>query len=196
MVSAKAVNTRLRELHIKVPFWIEPEIRELTRILTPSETIMRLVHGRYEGGIALMCATDMRLLLVDKKPFYLTLEDVRYDMITNVDYRQRLVNATIEITSLNKSVRFTSFKQDQLRGLIDYVQQRVMELRSNQHFYQDQVQESQPQQQYPQPLPDNQALTNQALQSAQQATQQNRNPYSRMPLVTRERMIQFYSSRG
>jgi hypothetical protein len=48
----------------------------------PGEEIYELVNGIYEGGFAIVVATDVRLLLIDKKPMnYLNVEDLRFDMI-------------------------------------------------------------------------------------------------------------------
>ena len=99
-----------------------------------SETIAFCVNGHYQGGFALLCATDHRLLLIDKKPMnYLTVEDVRFEMISEFDYSHRLLDATIHICTATKTMAFTSWNQQRLRALLSYVQQRVVEIR--QYYY-------------------------------------------------------------
>jgi hypothetical protein len=99
-----------------------------------TETIAFCVNGHYQGGFALLCATDHRLLLVDKKPMnYLTVEDVRFEMISEFDYSHRLLDASIRICTATKTLTFTSWNQQRLRALLSYVQQRVIEIR--QYYY-------------------------------------------------------------
>ncbi|MBA3757863.1 PH domain-containing protein [Candidatus Saccharibacteria bacterium] len=94
------------------------------------ERIVAVVCGRYFGGYAILVATDQRLLLIDKKTLFMTVEDIRYDMISEIDYSSRLFDSTLTIFTINKQHRFTSMKyRQQLRTLTNYVQQRVMELR-------------------------------------------------------------------
>jgi len=131
----KRLEDRLKQIGCNFRFWGRTELRELANVLLPGEVVEHCVNGSYEGGFALLVATDQRVLLIDKKPFYLTLEDVRFDMISEVDYNHRLLNATIFIcTPNNKSLRFLGYNQDRLRKLFHFVQTRVMEIR--QHYTQ------------------------------------------------------------
>jgi len=109
-------------------FWARAEIRELPNILVEGEHLMHIAMGWYNGGLALLCATDRRALLVDKKMLFLTIEDIRYDMISEVMYQYRLLNASITLTGI-KTLHFKSWNQGKLRQLATYVQQRTLELR-------------------------------------------------------------------
>lgn len=132
MVSIDEVDRQLKRIGANFQYWGRSEIRELKHILVPGENIQGCLNGRYEGGFALLCVTDQRLLLVDKKPMYLTLEDLRYDMITEVDYGHRLLNSTISVYTPNKNLVFTAFNRNQLRAITGYIQHRVMEIRQHQ----------------------------------------------------------------
>ena len=129
MVKRDYVEAQLKKLGVKIKNWGAAEAYELSNILMPHEEITGYVHGWYENGFATLVTTTERLLLVDKKPFHLTIEDVRYDMISEVDFNGRLMDATVRVNTLNKCLRFTSMRQRRLRDLTSYVQLRVMELR-------------------------------------------------------------------
>jgi hypothetical protein len=130
MVHASVIEARLSQLGVRVSALFRPEIKELERVLVDGEQIINIVPGRYFGGLALLTATDRRLLLIDKKALYLTVEDIRYDMISEVDYSARLLDASIVLFTVNKKHHFTALKhKTKLRELTTYVQQRVMELR-------------------------------------------------------------------
>jgi hypothetical protein len=130
MVHISVIQHRLSQLGVRVSRWYQAELRELQHVLFEHENIVSIVPGRYFAGYALLVATDQRLLLVDKRTFFLTVEDIRYDMISETDYSSKLMDATFQIYTLNKQHRFTTFKyKKQLREMTSYVQQRVMDLR-------------------------------------------------------------------
>lgn len=132
MVTLATVEAQLKTIGCNFRFWGRAELRELCEILLPGETIAQAVNGQYEGGFALLCATDFRVLLVDKKPKYLTLKDIRFDMITELDFAGRMLNSTIRIYTPNKELRFTSPSNKRLRKLFTHTQHKVMEIRN--HF--------------------------------------------------------------
>lgn len=123
MVSKKSVDKQLKAIGFNHHGWGRGELRELPHILLPDEEVYEVVNGFYEGGFALLVATDVRLLLIDKKPLnYLTVEDLRFDMINEMDYSHRLIGAQISIATGNKTLKFHSLNQPRLRKLIGHVQ--------------------------------------------------------------------------
>jgi hypothetical protein len=135
MVQLSVIEARMTQLGIKISSFFRPEIRELSTILTDNEKIVSLVPGRYFGGYALMVATDHRLLLIDKRTFYLTVEDIHYDMISEIDFNVRLIDASLQIHTMNKQHRFSTRYKNHLRRLTDYVQQQIIQKR---HYQQRQ----------------------------------------------------------
>jgi len=138
MISLSQVEAQLEKAGCNFKFWGRAEIRELCNILIQGETIIQAVNGRYEGGFAMLCLTDHRLLLIDRKPMFLTLEDIRFDMISEIDYHARLLENTVHIITPNRTLVFKSWNQKRLRQLLNETQQRVMEIR--QHFMLQQLQ--------------------------------------------------------
>lgn len=133
MVHLNVIEARLSKLGIRSGRLSRPELIELQHILMDDEEIISLANGRYFAGFATLVATNIRLLIIDKRPFFMTYEDIRYDMISELDYTSRLLDATLHIFTVNKQHRFTSFRhRDQMKLLTTYVQQRVMEIRQHQ----------------------------------------------------------------
>lgn len=134
MVDAKNVHEQLKQLKFGSSPFNQAEVRELPHILHEGEKILELVNGFYEGGVALLVATDMRVLLIDKKPLnYLTVEDLRFDMINEIDYSHRLMGATITISTGSKTLKFNSYNQSRLRKLITLVQERMSLIKKEQN---------------------------------------------------------------
>ena len=129
MADLTSLEDRLKEIGCNFRFWGRSELRELADIIMPNEIVEHCVNGQYQGGFAMLVATDQRVLLIDKKPMYLSLEDIRYDMISEVDYNHRMLDANVLICTPNKELRFIAFNQGRLRKLFHFVQTRVMEIR-------------------------------------------------------------------
>ena len=138
MISHDVLMKQLKELNFNPNGWGRTEVHELCNILMPDEEIEELVNGYYEAGFALLVATKHRVLLVDKKPLnYLTVEDMRFDMISEFDYSHRIIGAHVSISSGNKNLSFTSLNQTRLRRLLTYVQARMTELKLTMHKQQE-----------------------------------------------------------
>ncbi|MCA9329883.1 PH domain-containing protein [Candidatus Saccharibacteria bacterium] len=132
MVNLKQVKQQLDKIGFRLSLIGQSEINELPAILMDNENIQQLVVGRYSGGFAVLCATNLRLLLIDKKLLYLNIEDISYDMIAEVDYGHQFIGATIHICSFSKDLKFQSLKKQQLRILANFVQQKSVEARQRQ----------------------------------------------------------------
>ena len=138
MVSQKSITDQLKRIGFSQHAWGKAEIRELPNIILPDEVIFECVNGTYEGGFALLIATDVRVLLVDKKPFnYLTVEDLRFDMINEIDYNHRAFGAYVDISTGNRDLKFRSYNQARLRKLITHVQHCMAQTKRSQVNHQE-----------------------------------------------------------
>lgn len=123
MVTRESIEQQLERIGVKINGWGRSEFAELPHIILPDEEIYECANGFYEGGFALLVATNFRVLLIDKKPMrYLTVEDLRFDMISEIDYSRRLLAAQISISTGSKNLLFLSTNQPRLRKLIGHVQ--------------------------------------------------------------------------
>lgn len=129
MRDLKDIERELISVGSYIRFVGRPALRELPKILVDGEQIKHCLNIRYEGGIALLCVTNLRVLLIDKKPFFLMLEDIRYDMIMEVDYGYQMFSGQVKMIMPNKKLTFRAYKKDQLRNMTTYVQGRVLKSR-------------------------------------------------------------------
>lgn len=138
MVSQKSLSAQLKRIGVNQHAWGRTELKELRNIIIPDEEIFECVNGIYEGGFALLVATDVRVLLVDKKPLnYLTVEDLRFDMINEIDYNHRVIGAYVDISTGNRDLKFRSYNQPRLRKLIGHVQHCMAEAKKKQASHQE-----------------------------------------------------------
>ncbi|HSW99292.1 MAG TPA: PH domain-containing protein [Candidatus Saccharimonadales bacterium] len=191
MVTRNQVEEQLKRVGCNFRWWGRAEIRELANILRPEETIAQAVNGHYEGGFAMLCVTDHRLLLIDRKPMFFTLEDIRFDMISEIDFSARLMDGTIHVITPTHKLIFTAWNQVRLRRVMEYTQEKIMEIR--QHFMMQHLQAAQGYAQATNaPFVGGLAMQGNAAANAQFGLPMN--PYTKMPLLTRRRRYpKFYS---
>lgn len=141
MVDTTLVEEQLKKIKFNSQSVNRAETEELAAIILPDEEIFECANGWYEGGFALIVATNFRVLLIDKKPFkFLNVEDLRFDMINEIDYSHRLFDARIHISTGSKTLYFRSVNQQRLRKLISHVQHRMAEIKLEQKHSDDKQQ--------------------------------------------------------
>jgi hypothetical protein len=131
-MSLSQVEGQLKRVGCNFRFWGRGEIRELRKVLTADEVIQHCVNGRYENGFAMLVATNQRLLLIDHKPMFVAIEDIRYDMIAEIDFSFQLFMGIIRVITPGRPLRFLSWSQYHLREVLKCAQAHMQELR--QHY--------------------------------------------------------------
>ncbi len=133
MVDRAYVESQLRKIGFGSSRVNKAEIRELENILLPHEKLYECVNGYYDGGVALLVATDIRVLLIDKKPMgFLNVDDVRFDMVSDIDYSHRVFGAQVSINCGMRRLNFKSYNQPRLRKLVGHIQNRMSEIKREQ----------------------------------------------------------------
>ncbi len=192
MTDKRSVQQQLKRTGSDFRFWGRSEANELPNILFPNEQIMHALNGSYEKGFGLFCATDQRLLLLDKKPLILCFEDMRYEMVSEVDYTEELLSATVTLKTPGRTLRFRSFRINRLRQLTNFIQARVSHVR----HLSDQSHHNYPEYHQPNyetyldggsPQPEYQ----QAPQAPIQPFAHPRNPYANQAISARRRVPKF-----
>ena len=127
MVSPQVVDSQLESLGISFKYFGRSEVQELQNILLPGELIEHAANGVYSGGFAMIVATNLRLLIIDKKPFKLNIEDIRYQTISEVGFQGRILDAMLMVNLPHKLLTFRSWHQPRLRNITNFIQERVMQ---------------------------------------------------------------------
>lgn len=129
MVKQYDVLGQLSGLGLKFRFFGRGAVKELANIINEGEAIRHCVYGAYQGGHALLVATDRRILLIDKRPLFLNIEDIRYEMLSEVYFAGRLLNAKVRMHTGNKVLEFTAIADARLRKLYTYTQDQITKSR-------------------------------------------------------------------
>lgn len=137
MVRHYDVLGQLSALGLKFRFFGRASVRELANVINEGEIIRHCVYGSYQGGRALLVATDRRVLLIDKRPFFLNLEDLRYEMLNEVYFAGRMLSAKVKFHSGNKVLEFSSIADARLRKLYTFTQDQITKARQLEYLHED-----------------------------------------------------------
>ena len=123
-----------------LPAGIVKEIKQLPKLLEPGERILECLNGWYENGLALLVATDRRVLLVDQKAFnFLKVESLELHEIDKVDHSHHIMGSRLTIKTQSAILHFRSMNRLRLRRLMDRLLGRLFEL---QQWQREQVEAS------------------------------------------------------
>lgn len=125
MVELSNVLRQLSKVGYRSGIFQRSEVKELCNVLHEDEVILQATNGHYEGGFSLLVATDHRLILVDHKPMFLTLDSIAYTMIQELSFTYRLLNSSIHIYTSNKVLDFSSWNHNQLRTILATAQKAM-----------------------------------------------------------------------
>ncbi|HEY5806058.1 MAG TPA: PH domain-containing protein [Candidatus Saccharimonadales bacterium] len=89
---AERIKQELREAGVGWFGFMKFGIRYLHKLIHPDEHIHGIVFGRYRAmpGVlsweeGMLVATDRRVLFVDRKPGFLRVDDIAYDVVAGVE---------------------------------------------------------------------------------------------------------------
>lgn len=63
---------------------LKTESRHLPAIIHEDEHIGGVVYGQYEAGSGMLIATDHRIIFLDHKPLFVTMDELTYDVVSGV----------------------------------------------------------------------------------------------------------------
>lgn len=119
-----------RPIIMKTNFFSKREVAEIPKLLVPGESVIAMISGIYTAGTAVLCVTSKRVLLVDKKMIRLSIEDMRFDSIKEVNYSQQPIMASLQLFYVGRSqqFQFKSWHREDLRELAQLLQQKMFEV--------------------------------------------------------------------
>jgi hypothetical protein len=109
-----------------------PETKVLARIIRPTEQILGIVYGRYKFGSeeplvgrGALIATSDRVILLDKKPLFVHMDEVIYNVVSGVSYGRVGFIGTITMKCKAGDVQIRTFNQRCARNFVTAVEGKV-----------------------------------------------------------------------
>jgi hypothetical protein len=127
MRELQLVKARLRDLGIGTYQQNKPEVRELARILRPTEEIEAVAFGWYAAGFAMLVCTSERFLMVDKYPMDLKIDDIPYFMVAGTETNLGLYWGKLRVFTRPKNFDFWHIQNPQARQMSEYLDAKLSE---------------------------------------------------------------------
>lgn len=125
MTTQKTIDSQLKITGLRFRLFGRSEIRELKNVIQPNENIIQCAYGYYQGGSGLLVATNKRVILIDKRPFFLNFESIAFENIKSIDFGARFLQGSVYVHAGLKKLIFRSVSDARLREICKYVQAKV-----------------------------------------------------------------------
>lgn len=104
-----------------------PELKVLHKILKRGESVNHCIYGFYQAGSGLLVATNERVMFIDKRPFFLNIEEIRYGIIRDISVKFNYLTAQISVNGGLKRLDFRTVSDARLRELSTYIDSKINE---------------------------------------------------------------------
>lgn len=108
--SSFRVKQELREAGVTGYGLMKAESRYLPQIIHDDEHIMGVVYGQYSGGSAMLIATDHRVIFLDRKPLFTTMDELTYDVVSGIKLNTSgpIVAVVLHTKIANYTIRYAN----------------------------------------------------------------------------------------
>lgn len=102
------------------------EVRYLPKLIRVDEQIGGVVYGWHQDGFAMLVATDKRVIFLDKKPLFSTVDDIRYEVISGVSFGHVGIGSTVTLHTKIKDYKLRTFNEKCSMGFVQYIESRCL----------------------------------------------------------------------
>lgn len=93
--------------------------------LLKDEYIKETLYGSYQGGSGLLVATNKRVMLLDRRPFFDYVEEADAKSVNHLSYRQEPFMSLLHIKLNNTYFRIKSYNESKIRSIFETIQSVV-----------------------------------------------------------------------
>lgn len=103
------------------------ETRYLPSIIHQDEHIEAVVYGFYKDGTAMLVATNLRIMFLDRKPLYTIMDELTYEMVAGVAISNQLLFASVTLHTRVKDFVINYVKPSVANKFAHYIEYRRVE---------------------------------------------------------------------
>lgn len=125
MVSFNEVQAQLISLNNHFRFIGIAELKQLSIALQPGEQIMDCLKGWHNGTVSVLCATDQRLIFVDKTTTKNSVREISYDLVEKLHHIDRGWSSVLRLYVPGSMFEFVSWHIKRLKHLHLFIDRHV-----------------------------------------------------------------------
>lgn len=121
------VKQELQKLGVsRYALW-RAESRHLPSIIHKDELIGGVVYGKHVDNFAMLVATDRRIIFLDKRPLFVNVDEITYDVVSGISFSHAGIGSTVTLHTRIKDYPIRTFNQRCAKVLIDFIEARSLE---------------------------------------------------------------------
>ena len=129
MVSFNDVQAQLVGIDCKVKSFTVDDIRHLAKVLRPSEKIMASLRGWYHGSMSVLCATDMRIIILNQGSVATEARTLDYKSINRLRQADRGLSTVLSISITGQRHDFRTWRFHKCNDVHNFVHRHMAQLR-------------------------------------------------------------------
>ncbi len=103
------------------------ESRYLPKLIHPAETIGGVVYGMSPEGYAMLVATDIRVMFLDRKPLFTKEDEVTFDVVSGVSFNFGGIGASVTLHTRIQDFTIRTFNKACAERFVEYIEARCVE---------------------------------------------------------------------
>lgn len=103
------------------------ESRHLPRLIHDDEHIGGVAYGWINGSFAMLVATNLRVIFLDKKPLFVSTDEISYNVVAGVEYGSVGFGATVTLHTRVRDFVLHTLNERSSRGFVRYLETRAVE---------------------------------------------------------------------
>lgn len=127
LIHKHRVRQELKEAGISLFAELQPESSYLPRVIHPQEHIQGAVFGRSQVGLVMLVATDRRIIFLDKKPLFVTEDEINYDEVSGVSQGSTILGTTVILHTRLGDYTIRTRNQTSARRFVNFIEDRCLE---------------------------------------------------------------------
>lgn len=120
------IKQELRTVGVTAYGLLKAESRQLHKVVKTDESIQGCVYGQYDGGSAMLVATDKRLVFVDQKPLHSIVEESTYEKILDIGVDWQPLYARVVVAARPRTYTLRYVNTHCAKIFIRYLESRVL----------------------------------------------------------------------
>jgi general stress protein 26 len=99
--------------------------RHLPKVIDEDEHIKGVVYGHCGSGLAMLVATDRRVIYLERRPFFTSMDDISYDVVAGVKYVDAGIFPSVDLHTRMGDYSLTYVSQVAASRFEKYIESRI-----------------------------------------------------------------------
>lgn len=131
------IKRELKQLGLSGFGQFSTESRYLPRIIHPDENIGGVLYGKHKDGLAMLVATDRRVIFLDKKPLFIQEDDITFYVVSGVTYTHAGFGSTVTLHTRIKDYTIRTLNRKTAEKFVTFIEERCLEHKENKEYDDD-----------------------------------------------------------